>query len=155
VLCGPPDGEFWSAERGDGRRWRLEYQKPFGHRKIGAITLTTYRKPDFVLSEWQEDRLLRWCILDAKYRTAQSSINDALESMHVYRDSLRWRPYANGEPQQAYAGILFVPHVADDVRRFAEPSYFQQWGLAIAAINDPAPISFLVAQAPNVASSSG
>jgi hypothetical protein len=153
VLCGPPEGEFWSAERGDGRRWRLEYQKPFGHGKIGAITLTTYRKPDFVLSEWHEDRLLRWCILDAKYRTAQSSINDGLESMHVYRDSLRWTPYANGEPQQAYAGILLVPHVADEVRRFAEPSYFQQWGLAIAAIDDPGPISFLVAQAPNAARS--
>jgi hypothetical protein len=155
VLCSPPEGEFWSAQRGDGRRWRLEYQKPFGHGKSGAITLTTSRKPDFVLSEWQEDRLLRWCLLDAKYRTAQSSINEALESMHIYRDSLRWRPDPNGEVQHAYAGVLIVPHVADEVRRFAKPSYLRQWGLGVVAIDDLTPINFLVTQAPNVESSSG
>ena len=155
VLCGPPEGEFWSAERSDGRCWRLEYQKPFGHGQTGAITITTFRKPDFVLSEWQEDRLIRWCLLDAKYRTALSSINDALESMHVYRDSLRWKPVPNGEPQHAYAGVLLVPHVSDEVRRYAEPSYLHQWGLGVVAIDDPTPFSFLVAQAPKVASSAG
>lgn len=145
VLCDPPEGEFWSAHRNDGRLWRLEYQKPFGHGKSGAITLTTSRTPDFVLSEWHQGRLLRWCLLDAKYRTAQSSINEAMESMHVYRDSLRWRPDPNGEVQRAYAGILIVPHVADVVQRFAKSSYLRQWGLGVVAIDDLTPIKFLVA----------
>lgn len=145
VLCGPAEGEFWSADRADGRRWRLEYQKFFGHTGIGALTLTTSRKPDFVLSEWQNDRLLRWCLLDAKYRTASSSINEALESMHVYRDSLRWKPTPDSEPQRAYAGVLLVPDIADESSRYTKPSFLQQWGLGLVVIDDPSQFSFLVA----------
>jgi hypothetical protein len=45
----------------------------------------------------------RWIALDAKYRRARQNVLEAMESAHIYRDSLRWHG------QRADAALLFVP----------------------------------------------
>lgn len=45
----------------------------------------------------------RWATLDAKYRRARQYVLEAMESAHIYRDSLRWLG------QRADLALLFVP----------------------------------------------
>jgi hypothetical protein len=42
-------------------------------------------------------------VLDAKYRRARQYVLEAMESAHIYRDSLRWMG------QRADVSLLFVP----------------------------------------------
>jgi hypothetical protein len=136
VLSSPPEGRCWSASHPDGRQWALFYQQPFGHTEASSFTISRARRPDFVLAAFVGKRLERWILLDAKYRTEEASIHQALESMHIYRDSLRWRCDEGGGEQTASAGYLLVPAVADRLRRFAHGSYLARWQLGLLRIDD-------------------
>jgi hypothetical protein len=136
VLSSPPEGRCWSASHADGREWVVFYQQHFGHTGADAFTISRGRRPDFVLAAFVRKRLKHWVLLDAKYRTEEGSIHEALESMHIYRDSLRWRCDKGGGEQTASAGYLLVPAVADRLRRFSHASYLARWGLGLLQIDD-------------------
>jgi hypothetical protein len=144
VLSAPQEGLAWTAVHSSGRRWELRYQERFRYdRTMGPNSISSHRVPDFVLLEFEGKRLVRWMMLDAKYRTAEPSINEALASMHVYRDCLLWNCLEGGE-LRASGGYLVVPSVASESRRFAEPEYRRRRRFGLLAIEDPSAFADLL-----------
>lgn len=138
VLTMPALGRFWCARHRDGRSLALHYQQRFGASPRGPLTITTHRRPDFVAALYDGSKLRSWALLDAKYRTAKVSIREALESMHVYRDSLRWRCDTTGTEQRAGAGFLLVPTIAPSSLRFGNASFIAKRNFGLIAIDDGA-----------------
>jgi len=137
VLCTPNGGPFWTAVGPSGERRVLYYQQTFSTADREAIAVSAIRRPDFVLADYAADRRLKWWILlDAKYRTARPSIQEALNDMHVYRDSLRWRCPVTGQLKRCEAGYLLVPRVADACREYAVHAYHQRWRFGLLEIDD-------------------
>ena len=97
-------------------------------------TISTERRPDFVLTYRQGQQLVRWILLDAKYRVGLAGITDALADMHVYRDSLRW--VAGSTLMAPEAGYLLVPAVGEATQRFAAPSYRETHRFGLVTLND-------------------
>jgi hypothetical protein len=80
--------------------------------------------------------LNRWVLLDARYRTARSSIHEALRDMHIYRDSLRWRCPVSSRIAVCEGGYLLVPRVADDCLEYADSAYRHRWQFGLFEIED-------------------
>jgi hypothetical protein len=57
--------------------------------RSGFKSLSRLREPDLVLTS-ESSRGQRFLVLDAKYRASRPNILDAMQSAHIYRDSLRW-----------------------------------------------------------------
>jgi len=70
------------------------------------FSISKERYPDIVLTS-ATPASRRMIVFDAKYRVARSSVLDAMESAHIYRDSLRWQGQA---PQFC---VLLVPSEGD------------------------------------------
>jgi len=134
ILAEIPKGEFWRAENGQGGRWSLYSQQTFSGMSDMTRTISTERRPDFVLTYRQGEQLVRWILLDAKYRVGSAGITDALADMHVYRDSLRW--LAGAELMAPEAGYLLVPAVSEGTQRFAKPAYRQTHSFGLVTLND-------------------
>jgi hypothetical protein len=65
--------------------------------RSGFKSLSRLRQPDFVLTS-ESPRGRRFLVLDAKYRVTRPNVLEAMESAHLYRDSLRWydeRPWGS------------------------------------------------------------
>lgn len=89
-----------AAVHGDHNRWvgschdrraELLLQPTFPSYHVGAgrmWSISKERVPDLVLKVEHADDL-RFVVLDAKYRTSRDSVLDAMESSHIYQDSLR------------------------------------------------------------------
>lgn len=82
----------------------LQPKFPAGDAKPRADfnSISGRREPDIVLTKTSGDRR-QWFVLDAKYRTARSSVLDAMSSAHIYRDALRF----NGDKPEL--AVLLVP----------------------------------------------
>lgn len=133
VLCTPAEGCFWQANHPSGERWELLYQQWFARGASGANSITTGRQPDFVLCRYVGESLKSWVLLDAKYRSSELSLNDALESMHIYRDSLRWTAAQDIMP--ANAGYLLVPQIATRLEKYASDGFLDRWGIGLIDID--------------------
>ncbi len=68
----------------------------------GMWSISKERIPDLVLRVESTDGA-RFVVLDAKYRTSRSAVLDAMESAHIYQDSLR---VGSRRPE---ASLLLVP----------------------------------------------
>lgn len=136
LLCGPASGSFWSAAHPSGSRWQLLFQQPFRHGcDDGPTAITTGRQPDFVLCHYAGGSLSSWILLDAKYRSSETAINNSLEAMHIYRDSLRWQIGDNATP--AHTGYLLVPTVSPRVERYSNDAFIRRWRIGLIAVDDP------------------
>lgn len=71
----------------------------------GRWSISKQREPDLVLLATRNS-VTRFLVLDAKYRTSRTSVLDAMESAHVYQDSLRIGS------QRPHGSILLVPRGA-------------------------------------------
>lgn len=60
------------------------------------------RSPDLLVTA-RRGASRRWAALDAKYRRARQNVLEAMESAHIYKDSLRWNS------QRPDVALLFVP----------------------------------------------
>lgn len=80
----------------------------------GFRSLSRQREPDLVLTV-QSAQSRRFLVLDAKYRVSRSNVLDAMQSAHIYQDSLTW---GNERP---WGSFLLLPRggavgwLADDV----------------------------------------
>jgi len=75
----------------DGREARLLLQPIFrsgGRESEGMWSVSRQREPDIVLTV-KEPGGTRFVVLDAKYRASRANVLDAMESAHIYQDSLR------------------------------------------------------------------
>ncbi|WP_313739322.1 DUF2357 domain-containing protein [Pseudomonas sp.] len=87
----------------------------------GFQSLSRERCPDIVVtleSPWGK----RFLVFDAKYRSARSSVLDAMESAHIYHDCLRWKGI---KPDTS---LLLIPR-ADEVPLLASPTYHSDYGI--------------------------
>jgi len=103
----------WSRKRSPNR-WEgfkeggqavLLLQPQFSSNKLsvqGHWSISKQRKPDLVL-EVKRGEEVRFLVLDAKYRATKANVLDAMESAHIYQDSLR---IGNRRPE---GSLLIVP----------------------------------------------
>ncbi len=105
---------------GGGRRMTLLLQPAFhshpAGRDAGPYSISLRRFPDLVLLEHRSDRLVRFDVLDAKYRTARSSLMEGMSSAHIYRDSLRF------DGRRPDLALLLAPDVST-AEVLASPEY--------------------------------
>ena len=140
ILAELPHGRFWHADNGVGGNWALYSQQTFPDKASGTASISTKRRPDFVLVRWQGETLVRWVLLDAKYRVSPNAITEALATMHVYRDSLRWRG------RLPKGGYLIVPAICHGTSRFAETAYRRTHRFGLVTADDRSFVVELVAE---------
>ena len=74
----------------------------------GFKSVSRERYPDILLTaEWGSTR--RFILLDAKYRRSRGAVLDAMESAHIYQDSLRW------DGARADLSLLILPAAPETV----------------------------------------
>jgi hypothetical protein len=87
----------------------------------GFQSLSRERYPDIVVT-WDSPSAKRFVVFDAKYRSARASVLDAMESAHIYHDSLRWKGI---KPD---VSLLLIPR-ADKVMSLVSPTYHADYGV--------------------------
>lgn len=107
--------------KGADESWTLHFNPVFSsfHARGGAErwSVSTERRPDLVVTHESKTGEGRWLGLDAKYRAGRANLGNAFESVHVYRDSLRWDRLSG--PCVAFA--LLAPATAPDA-----PEWFSE-----------------------------
>ena len=93
----------------------------------GQWSISKERRPDLVLTAGT-----RFMVFDAKYRVARANIRDAMESAHLYQDSLR---LGDARPE---ASLLFVPH-AEQAAWMSEPAFHQEHRVGIHPLSPASP----------------
>ena len=122
------EGWRWSSAFGE-----LTLQSVFrAGREASASqwSISKERRPDLVLTAGT-----RFMVFDAKYRVARGNIRDAMESAHLYQDSLR---LGDARPE---ASLLFVPHV-EQAAWMSEPAFHQEHRVGIHPLS-PASLAAL------------
>lgn len=97
-------------------------------RKRARWSLSSERRPDFVIA-WRpanDSSSAKWVVLDAKYQAGRESLSGALQSLHVYRDALRW----DGHGGSARGGLLLAPS-AEDAEVYFDDAYLDAFGIGI------------------------
>ncbi len=122
-------GEIALVGHGDGGQITLYDNLTFPAWREGATrySISTMRRPDFVVAHRDANGVCRWLILDAKYRATVSSISHAMESMHVYRDALRW-PEAGGA---CAAAVLLAPRVPEGAAGWSDATFVARFGIGV------------------------
>jgi hypothetical protein len=82
-------------------------------------SLSGERRPDFVISMKEKRKEGWWVFFDAKYRVGRRNLENAFQSVHIYRDSLRYDGYGG----TCRAGCLLVPAVSSDSRQWFSGNY--------------------------------
>ncbi len=103
--------------------------------KHGRWSLSRERRPDLTVS-WQRADHSAWVCLDAKYRAGPSNLADALASVHIYRDSLRWKDL--GGPCQRAA--LLAPRQSADCALWFSRSFRDAHGFGIWQLRPGTPL---------------
>lgn len=119
----------WVGTRGD-RRAELTLQPTFGSRTCESEkmwSISKQRLPDLVLTvEHAND--VRFVVLDAKYRTSRSNVLDAMESAHIYQDSLRIGA------RRPDASLLLIP-ASGGADWLEEPSFHARHRVGVHALS--------------------
>jgi hypothetical protein len=104
----------------------LTFQKSYGNRKPDnrPFSISKTCIPDFVLQiETGNDR--RIIIFDAKYRSSGTSLQDALDDMHVYRDAIR----SDTDTSAIHAAFILTPAHAVNANRYYSEEYRDEFFL--------------------------
>lgn len=84
--------QCWSFSLDDGSHLEVLFQATFPSlepsSKKNGWSLSKLRRPDIVLVHRKNDTR-RFLVLDAKWRSGRENVLDAMESAHIYHDSLR------------------------------------------------------------------
>lgn len=99
----------FTGGRGDGHRITLHLQRSFrntrGSERNENWSISRELRPDLVLTSQSPEGLMRFVVLDAKYRAAEAGILSGMtESAHPYADALRW---GSRRPERT---LLLVPN---------------------------------------------
>ncbi len=90
-------------------------------------SLTGERRPDFVISLKRDEMKGAWLFFDAKYRVGRSNLTDAFQSVHIYRDSLRYEGYGG----KSRAGCLLSPSMTLDSKQWFAKDFRDQYSIGI------------------------
>lgn len=105
------------------------FRSLYNHRSDKRYSLSGERRPDFVLT-LDGDGPSRWIVLDAKYRAGRENLQDAMKSLHIYRDSL----VDEERMGRARAGTLLAPQACDAVPAWSNGAWQEKWGLGLIAL---------------------
>jgi hypothetical protein len=96
---------------------------PSGSASGGRVgySISRERRPDVVVTR-EVGRERRWLVLDAKWRSGRDNVLQAMESAHIYHDSLR----LSGRPPEA--ALLLLPGLAA-VPSLEAPDFRAQHGV--------------------------
>jgi len=108
----------------------------------GRFSISTARRPDFVVTWEGHDGTRRWVLLDAKYRATYDSIAEALQEIHVYRDALRWPEFSGA----CHAVAVLVPRVEPRAARWGDGEFIEQFCFGLVTLRPRAPREELVAR---------
>jgi hypothetical protein len=131
----PPDRSIWIWSGPDDQELEMYYQAKFA----SAVTppdvrpfssLSAQGVPDYVLVHRRGGAVVRWLILDAKYRSSRQSIHDALADVHRYRDSLR----ISGRP--AEAAYIIVPCLQGNAEIYGQSNYLEMHQFGAVSTSD-------------------
>lgn len=98
---------------------RFPSEKP--HNGCGAWSLSKMRIPDIVLALISEQGK-RFLVFDSKYRSGRENVLDAMESAHIYHDSLRL------DKQRPDGALLLLPGFPD-ILYLKTDSFFKEHGV--------------------------
>lgn len=119
-----PDGSAFVASHVDGRRIEVCHQLRFGAfspevEQHALHSISGERRPDAVIGLFEGDSLVRWLVVDAKYRASRTALHEGLADVHVYQDALRWRGL------RAAGSFIAVPACQEDASVYATRSYLE------------------------------
>jgi hypothetical protein len=122
-----PNGARYSAHQAGHGTLELHFNLPFP----GFLTkkreshhlwsISGARRPDLVVAWRPEQGPGRWICLDAKYRTDKQNVADAFESVHIYRDALRWKEM--GERGRCSGAVLLIPALHEELVPWSEKAF--------------------------------
>ena len=130
-----PNGASYTAHCAGRGTLGLHFNLPFPgfltKRKLSSPnwSISGTRRPDLVVTWKPEEGQGRWLCLDAKYRTDKQAVADAFESVHIYRDALRWQ--AMGEQGRCHGAVLLVPSEDQDAKPWFEKSFRDEHGVGV------------------------
>lgn len=107
VLFNPTFRSYFT--RGSNKRWSISGE----------------RRPDIVITYkplGHEDAKSSWLCLDAKYRVGKSNLSDAFESVHIYKDSLRYEGYGG----KCCSCLLLSPSRTEGTKEWFSEGYINQ-----------------------------
>lgn len=93
-------------------------------------SLSKERRPDIVITYKPADAASedgRWLCLDAKYRVGRDNLGDAFESVHIYKDALRYEGFDGA----CCSCLLLSPSETTDAAEWYQESFMQQFGAGV------------------------
>jgi hypothetical protein len=103
----------------------------------GFKSLSRQREPDIVLTI-ESSQARRFLVLDAKYRASRANVLDAMQSAHIYQDSLTW----HGE--RPWGSFLLLPR-SGAVDWLAESAFQEAFGVGTFELAPDNDVSALAA----------
>lgn len=123
------EGALYRADLpGQGRLdllFNATFRGYFNRCKNDRFSLTGERRPDLVLTWKPLSGEARWICLDAKYRAGRSNLADAFESLHIYRDSLRYEDFGD----RCRTAYLLTPAQDNDCADWFSADFIETYGL--------------------------
>jgi len=130
VEFGGKDADAWATGRGTDEVIEILFQPKFPGRKPSSTSnfrsIAKGRFPDVVVTH-QLGAVRRFIVLDAKYRVSRPNVVDAMDSAHLYHDSLRW-----GD-ERPWLSVLLVPRAGGAVWLEA-PEFWREHGVGVAEL---------------------
>lgn len=132
TLTGSGCGAAFVASRED-QRLQIDFNPTFRswycRGDAPRRSLSSERRPDFVITFDDGRGDGRWIVLDAKYRAGRENLAKALASVHIYRDALVDR--ARGGK---CAGAMLLAPSPCDVPEWFDPSWQREQRMGITAL---------------------
>jgi hypothetical protein len=136
-----PNGASYTAEWPGHGRLRLYFNLEFpwflAKEKTPHRSISKARRPDLVVTWEPEQGPGRWVCLDAKYRTGPRQVADSFESVHIYRDSLRWEGL--GERGRCSGAVLLVPAIDPKAQPWFEKKFREEHGAGVFCLTPGQP----------------
>lgn len=130
LFAGIGRGATFTGFRPDGAALRVHYNLTFrGFLNRGdadRYSISRERRPDIVVSFQPPSGEARWMCLDAKYRVRPSALAESFESLHIYRDALRWDALGGA----CRGGMLLVPATDPACAPWFSVEFLERFGVA-------------------------
>lgn len=116
--------------------FNLTFQSILSSGTDDRFSLTGQRRPDLVVTYQAANGKNAWLCLDAKYRAGRKNLADAFSSLHLYRDSLRWKAFGGSSD----VGWLLVPATSPDCAKWFSPEFFEEYGIGAKSLTPGKPL---------------
>jgi hypothetical protein len=130
-----PNGASYTAHWAGHGTLTLYFNQPFPgfltekRKNHSCWSISGARRPDLVVTWKPDNGSGRWLCLDAKYRTDGRAVAESFESVHIYRDALRWQGL--GDRGRCAGAVLLVPAMTPDTAPWFEKSFRDEHGAGV------------------------